>query len=419
MADENELLSLIEDAIAAHGGDLGGWTQLTEDSLKIFDGRVTLSALIDEPEDNDVPGMIHAHVLAVLHEYDDEVLDTCLIGVGDDMKSCLAEVALIWMTCVAGPIRSFLDNTPVCMTCQAGVVDGDVSQGDYGLPGLRAYVGPYTTRMIEDESITETIDDQKPWFRYAAESASPKSVHLAKVTFSANDEDGWDRQLEIDGHEVSHSDPNWPAGVAIPDVGFLTRFAVFEFPRNSQAIKQRAELDKIIRFFITNYHKFKSVDDLMRQMFQQGMDRETVCEVESISTLAFTRIIFESHGVEFPSVVYRARKDGRIEKDVPLMSLPAFSRGRAIIAELSDDLSEEEFQSICLYSAEAHAILNSMENDDSIDLNSISLAPSLVPEFGVSNETMDRGLKMIMQVAEDSPTEEPSPTKKKPWWKFW
>ena len=40
------------------------------------------------------------------------------------------------------------------MTCQAGVEGGDASQGyspgDYGLPGLRAYVGPAIVRGFND-----------------------------------------------------------------------------------------------------------------------------------------------------------------------------------------------------------------------------------------------------------------------------
>jgi hypothetical protein len=118
---------------------------------------------------------------------------------------------MIWISCVAGPIKSLLDKKPVCMSSQAGVAGGDpskgYSRGNYGLPGLRAYVGPSFARGFHDESVQMMLDDTKPWFRFASESAAPRRIHLAKVTIASNGEKGWSRYLEIDGHEVSHHDP--------------------------------------------------------------------------------------------------------------------------------------------------------------------------------------------------------------------
>ena len=65
----------------------------------------------------------------LLHEYEDEVLDACLFGIGEDRRAALAQAAVVWITAVAGPIKSFLDNKPVCMTCQAGVAGGNASEG--------------------------------------------------------------------------------------------------------------------------------------------------------------------------------------------------------------------------------------------------------------------------------------------------
>src|SRR5262245_53538744 len=128
MSDADRLLDQIEEGIVAHGGDLGGWTRRSDEGLQLFDGRVTLSADLKDKEEarNEV---VHAHVFATLHEHDDEVLDACLFGIGKDRESAVAEAAVVWITCVAGPIKSFLDNKPVCMTCQAGVQGGDTSAG--------------------------------------------------------------------------------------------------------------------------------------------------------------------------------------------------------------------------------------------------------------------------------------------------
>lgn len=418
MSDAYDLLERIENALNEHGGDLGGWTKLDDEQLQIFDGRVTLRSDIYETEDGG-DQMVHAHVSVRLHEHDDEELDACLFGMGDDREEALSQAAAIWLTSVAGPIRSFLDNKPVCMTSQAGVIDGDAeegySPGDYGLPGLRAFVGPSIARGIEDESVQAALDDTKPWFRWAAESAAPRRVHLAKVTMLCKGEEGWHRELEIDGHEVSHVDPDWPAGIQGPDFGYMTRFAVFEFPRNSTEIARRAELERTIHRWIELYPVYDDIDKLMADMVQEGFDADLVHEVESISTIAFGRMFFEPHGVQYSPWVIRARRDGAVESEVPLMSIPAYSRARAIGATLPEKLSEDELQSLCLYNAESHAILQALEaaGDEKVDLEGLNLFPCVVPERGVSEQTMNQAMEQLQALIEASQP------KKKPWWKFW
>jgi hypothetical protein len=199
MSDSDRLLELIEECVTAHGGDLGGWTSRGDGALRLFDGRVTLRAELQDAGSPANKLGVHAHVFTTLHEHDDEVLDACLFGIGDDRDAALRQAAVIWTTGVAGPIRSFLDNKPVCMTCQAGVEGGDLSRGyapgDYGLPGLRAYVGPAVARGIDDDRVRAALDDTKPWFRFAAEAAAPRRVHIAKATVLAEGDAGWRRDL--------------------------------------------------------------------------------------------------------------------------------------------------------------------------------------------------------------------------------
>lgn len=418
MSDSERLLEIIEDGLAAHGGDLGGWTLMDNSALQVFDGRVTLRATIHGAEASR-NGIVHAHVFATLHEHDDEVLDACIFGMGDDDEGALGQAAVVWLTCVAGPIRSFIDNKPVCMTCQAGVTDGDISQGysqgDYGLPNLRAYVGPFISRGFSEGNPEQPrLDDSQPWFRFAAESAAPRRVHLAKSTVLFS-EDGCRRELEIDGHDVSYSDPNWPVASRPQGFGYLTRFAVFEFPRNSAEIARRAELERTIRHFAENFAKYKSVDQLIKDMDQQGFDPDLVQQTESISTIAFSRCFFERFGVQYSSTIIRARRDGRVEVDVPLMSIPAYSRARALAVKLHETLPESEFQALCLYNAESHAIVQAMENSKTAsDLGHMKMYPCVVPDLGVSDQTMEAAMEALHGVIERS-----QPAKKKPWWKFW
>jgi hypothetical protein len=409
MSDADRLLGLVEDAIVAHGGDLGGWTKHEEHTLQLFDGRVTLRAELRD-YDPTRESVVHAHILSALHEHDDEVLDACLMGAGDDRDKALAQAA--------GPIRSFMDNQPVCMTCQAGVIGGDRAQGfvegDFGLGGLRAFVGPAMYRGFDGEHIATQIDDKKPWFRYAAESAAPRTVHLAKSTIAPNGHKGWRRELEVDGHEISHSDPDWPGGVAPPKAGYVTRFAVFEFPRNSKEILRRAELERTVTHFAEHLSKYDSANRLMEEMVEQGFDADLVHEAESIATIAFGRTLFEPLGVVYPPTIIRARRDGRVETDVPLMSLPAYARARAMAPRLYQTLSNEDYQRLCFYNAESNAILQAVEAaGDKTVFGKMKMFPLVVPDRGVSQQTMDDAIAVLKSWVRKPAAE------KKPWWKFW
>lgn len=419
MANSERLLELIERGVVEHGGDLGGWTRLSDGTLQLFDGRITLRAELADPGPSAPDKAVHAHVLTTLHEYDDEVLDACLFGLGGDPEAALGEAAVIWITGVAGPIKSLLDNEPVCNTCRAGVAGGDASKGyargDYGLPGLRAYVGPAFARGFADGLDQSALDDTKPWFRFAAESAAPRRVHLAKASVVSKGDAGWSRDLEVDGHEVSHHDPDWPAGVRVPDQGYLTRFAVFEFPRDSAEVRRRVELERTICHFAENFSRHDSVDRLMEAMVGQGFDPDLVHETEAISTLAFGRAFFEQYGVQYSPTVIRARRDGRVEPDVPLMSIPAYARARVLAVQLRETMKPDDFQSLCLYHAESNAILKAMEDaGDKLDLTGIKMYPCVVPDRDASGQTMDAALAILNALVGRN-----RPPEKKPRWKFW
>lgn len=431
MPDPERLLELIEDGIVAHGGDLGGWTRREGETFQLFDGRVTLTARVEGDESGDRPGLVHCHVFACLHDYDDETLDACVFGFGNDEDAGLREASVVWITAVAGPIRSFLDNTPVCMTCQAGVTDGDKSrgyvEGDYGLPSLRAYVGPAIMRGFSDDKVQADFDEHKPWFRHAAESAAPQRVHLVKTSIIHRGDEGWCREMEIDGHDVAHSDPDWPTAVRPEQPGYLTRFAVFEFPPNSDQIARRAELERTIRHFAAHYKDFEgseTIDPLLESMEQQGFDPDLVHDAEAFATIAFSRCFFEPMGAKFAPTVIRALRDGRVVPDVPLISVPAFSRAKAIAAKLARTMPPEEFQGLCFYNAEAQAILKAYESSQGqLDLTKISFYPCVVPDRGVSQATMDAALALLQGRMEEArkarAAKTPPPPPKKPWWRFW
>jgi hypothetical protein len=114
--------------------------------------------------------------------------------------------------------------------------------------------------------------------------------------------------------------------------------------------------------------------------------------------------------------VTRARRDGRIETDVPLMSIPAYTRARALAVRLRATMPKNDFQALCLYNAESNAILKAMDSlGDKLDPKSMKMYLSVVPERGVSSENMAAALATLNDLVGRSGSNK----QKKPWWKFW
>ena len=424
MSDDLDLLNKIEEGLVAHGGDLGGWTKVEAESLKIFDGRVSLKVDLADLEGSlAVDQVVHAHVFATLHEHDDAVLDACVMGLGEDRNSAIAEAALIWITGVAGPIRSFLDNKPVCMTCQAGSLNAEPEQGyvsgGYGLSGLRAFVGPAFARGFDTGDYQDDMSDSMPWFRYAAESAAPRRIHLAKATIRAVDpsEGGsWHRQLEVDGHEVAHQDADWPASKESPESGYMIRYTVFEFPRNSTAIAQRAKLDETIACFIKEFGNHQTLDDLKAAVSAKGFSPEMVHDVSYYSTLAFGRWYFEQLGVTFSSYVIRAKGDGEVQADLKLASVPAFSRALAVAGKMLPEMDDQYVQNLCCFSPEADGVVQALEANPNLDVTTISLFPGVVADYQADDKTLENAMTVRQSIVDSVMG---SAQASKPWWKFW
>jgi hypothetical protein len=51
---------------------------------------------------------------------------------------------------------------------------------------------------------------------------------------------------------------------------------------------------------------------------------------------------------------------------------------------------------------------------DELDLTEMEMYPCVVPDRGVSDQTMDAALAMLKELVERNRS-----TRKKPWWKFW
>jgi hypothetical protein len=128
----------------------------------------------------------------------------------------------------------------------------------------------------------------------------------------------------------------------------------------------------------------------------------------------------------YPPTIIRARGDGRVQADVPLLSVPAYSRARALAPRLEQVMEHDDFTDLCVYSAESNGILQAMDQSGKdLDLAGLTFYPCVVPDREVSDETMHAALSLQQQmVARKRPapppgTQSPAPTPAKPWWKVW
>lgn len=415
MSDSERLLDLIEEGIVEHGSDYGGWTLRQEEALKLFDGRITLRAETFELEPPDEQ-RVHGHVFATLHDYDDEVLDACVLGLGNGREEALREAASNWIHCVAGPIRSLLDGMASGDAVQAGDSsddEPDMDAVDFGLPGVRAFVGPFLARFFDDEKIIHASHEM-PWFKFATQSAAPRRIHIAKVIVQSHGAAGWNRQLEIDGHEIIVKDREWPLGMPGPEIGYMTRFAVWEF--DDKALAQRDEVDRAITYFAKHLTKSSSVDALKEEMVAAGFDIDLVHDTEMLAPLAMGRMLMDGNGIPFPSVAIYARRDGRVDTDVPLMSFPVFSRGKALFRSLLQSIGKDDFLQFCMVSAEMRALTQYLESlgDREPDYKGLSLAPPIISDRLAPSETVDEAMSLLNQMLSELVAKA-----KKPWWKFW
>jgi len=218
--------------------------------------------------------------------------------------------------------------------------------------------------------------------------------------------------VEVDGHDAAQLDPNWPAETSAPDVGYVTRFAVFEL--SPEEASRRAELDRAITTYAVEHHKHESIDSLLDAMITQGFDPDVVHEVETVSTIAFGRSYFQACGFPYPSTVIRARRDGRVVADVPLASLPAYARAWALAPRLRATMRDADFQALMLHSAESQAIVQAIEAGEKLpDPAAMRMFPCVVPDRDVDDATMAAALATLQAAIKRGRA------RNKPWWRFW
>lgn len=407
MSDEAGLvLDTIEDGIVSHGGDLGGWTKRDDDRLLLFDGRATLTCKVHPPSESAVGA--HVHVVTTLADYPDDPLDACVMGLDDNREQALKQSAVRWVATIAGSIKSFLDDKPLCTAAPA--------EGNYGLPPeLKAYVSPGLSIGMNGEMSAEAMRAELPWFEFFTAGCGPRRLHLAKTVVLCNigQVKGWSREMELDGHGVSVKSRHWPADVPNDAAGYTTRFVVVETP-DEQFIQSRQALDDAIEAWLRRYHEFHDADKLIDALARDGHDRAVLEDIEKFGTIAFSRTVFGPLGIDYPETFVRVRGDD-IETDVPLAAQPAFNRGLAAFARLTQIVPWEHLQAAAMYNAESN-VINQVADQvgKDFDFSTLKLKPSVVPDRNATNAAIDRAVAMMQGKSTTSASE-----RKRPWWKFW
>src|SRR5262249_20395904 len=129
--------------------------------------------------------------------------------------------------------------------------------------------------------------------------------------------------------------------------------------------------------------------------------------------------------------VIRARRDGRVETDVPLMSIPAYTRALALAVQLRETMTPDDFQNLCSYNAESVSVMMTINalNDAGakVDSATILLYPPIAADRDVSDETMHAAIAVVQDLmtrsradgVQDLMPRNRVAGEKKAWWKFW
>lgn len=217
------LLQLIKDKLLSCGEPVVSEVQFEFEGKQLMACNrrlIVMAEVIDIEADR-----IHGHVFAGLPNpkapQGADWLDACVFGSGPSGVA-IEQAAEIWLHCVAAPILSCLSGQPVMAADHFGGAE------PWGVPDRHGFVGPFFVRgdagAVDMDALAECDA-----FRFDGYPDDTR-LHLVKVVLQGGNRK-WKRNLEIDGHAITHEDEDWSCSLpapAAPVVG--VRFAVFHKP---------------------------------------------------------------------------------------------------------------------------------------------------------------------------------------------
>jgi hypothetical protein len=381
-----------------------GTLELKGASLSALDGNVNLSANV-RTDAAAHPSIAHCHIVARLGTETSGKLDACVIGIDADRKAALKAAAAGWVEIVAGPIFSMAHARPVM---GAEHFDGtDVT----GVTGSHGFVGPMRSRMVDGTFDFDSLAEVAV-FDYAAEMAPPGLVHLAKVTLNAG-ANGWNRSIEVDGHAACHSDPSWDALPISRSQGIVTQFAVFHYADQPDAIAKRQQVDDAIWQYVSAFARTADTWKAAELLASEGIDKELVHRIYTLSPLAFGRVVLHGIGVDYSPYYTRIKSDGSLQKQLHLMREPVFARSMALSQAIMSGELLEAFKELATTSAEFDAINNALHAGS--NPKDLKLSPSLIPDHDTSNQAVAQAVEQLQNQSKKA-----APTSlRRRWWRFW
>lgn len=417
--DRNEahlVLRAIHSRLGEQDAQVVGTLALNEHELSVADGNVRLRAIVlHDPEWH--PSIAHCHVVADFGRGELAVpLEACVVGVDDDRKRALANVAQSWVAAVAGPIFSLLRAREVM-----GATHFDGSER-WGVAGCHGFAGPLIGRMIPD-GFDLSVLSEAPTFDSVAEMAPPGVLHLAKVTLRPGEGGRWVRSIELDGHAAAHEEQGWDAPVPAPANGVISQFALFHFGGQVAAVDERRRTDDAIRRFVSIFGRTGDTVSAERELLESGAaDVVLAHDVAQFVPLALGRIIFGAMGPTFSPEFVRVMSNGQTVTGLRLMRQPVFARTLSAIGhEMLAGEHREAARRLALSGPEFNAINNAL--NAGVTLENSKLLPTVVPDPDASADAIERAMARHLK-APGAPPPPPAqssatPRASKPWWRFW
>lgn len=405
MSESQIVLQALHDALAKVDPEVIGGLELKNDSLWAFQNNLRLEAIVYQDPDAHTDSA-HCHIVSHLGNDTSGNLDACIVGFGDNRESAIRDAAKVWVQVVGGPVFSMLNARPVL-----GAEHFDGSQ-IYGVAGSHGFVGTLIGRLLPGAVDLAPLIELNV-FDYADAMAPPGMMHLAKTTMNASP-NGWTRHVEINGHRASHLDNPWPVDFASPQHGIAIQFALFHYGDNPAAVAERQEIDDAIRGFVAKYAETRDLFDAEDRLAETTVGPELAHDISNAIPIAFGRVMFGDIGVEYPRDYIRITRDGLPIDGLHLMRNPVFARCKMLAFEIQES-DVDSFKEISLLGAEINTINNAMNAGS--EVSDLTLYPTIMSDYGVSNEAVDRVFQSFTKGEADAKKELPSHAK--PWWKVW
>lgn len=373
--NENKIiLNTIKHKLTESAQELTLELSLDEDSLTV-NNVIRLSVEILEENEQSYE-LIHAHITASLELNDKgEVLDSCVLGFGDNRLASLKNCGENWVDFVSAPILSLLFAKAVL---NADHFDED---DDYGVADCHGFVGPLIGRAVNDDFDINTLQ-KVDLFKYVSELAPPGRIHICKLVLRS--EGGqWFRNIEINGHEVSYCDsPQYK--ILPPDSGYFTCYTVFHYLGDEKHVENRRKVDGAIKLFVDSMFVSggdmdKAFDTLIRKGYSSMLANSICC----FTPAAFGRSLVSGLGITFDDTYIRLSMDEN--KKMELMGHAVYARS-TVIAERIKFEYPEKYKLVALCSSIVNAVNDSLNHGSSPE--DLKTAPLILTDPAMTeNET--------------------------------